>query len=114
MGRTAKYRAKKFGLPFDLSPADVYIPKYCPLLGIRLFRAGGRATDNSPSIDQIVPGKGYTRDNVWVISNRANKIKNNSTPEELIQIGKELIRYYPDLLTYAPNQIQNKPSQETI
>jgi hypothetical protein len=40
------------------------------------------------SIDRIDPSKGYTPDNVWLISQRANRIKNDATPEELKLIAE--------------------------
>jgi hypothetical protein len=43
--------------------------------------------DNSPSLDRIVPEKGYVRDNVLVVSYRANRIKNDATISELQQIA---------------------------
>jgi len=70
------------------------VPDECPMLGIPLNYEGGYGggwqgrTDNSPSIDQIVPSKGYTLDNIQVISWRANRIKNDATPEELVKISQ--------------------------
>jgi hypothetical protein len=67
------------------------IPDTCPLLGIRLEknkRKGPKAT--SPSLDRIDPGQGYVAGNVWVISYRANAIKNDASPEELEMIAQGL------------------------
>ena len=36
-----------------------------------------------PSVDRINPALGYTEDNVWVISFRANTIKQNASLIEL-------------------------------
>ena len=36
----------------------------------------------SPSLDQIVPGLGYVKGNVQVISHRANTLKSDGTLEE--------------------------------
>lgn len=63
------------------------LPDLCPVLGLELNYAGTGGEgytreENSPSIDQIIPGKGYTVDNVCIISWRANRIKNDGTPEE--------------------------------
>ena len=44
-------------------------------------------TDNSPSIDRLIPELGYIKGNVNVISLRANIIKNNATKDELIKIA---------------------------
>jgi hypothetical protein len=62
------------------------------LLGIPLFRAEGQdgARSNSPSLDRIDSSKGYTPDNIWVISNKANSIKSNATVEELETIAANL------------------------
>lgn len=84
--RGAKQRALKQEIPFNITISDIDIPEYCPLLNIRLVRHVGdnpRNTDDSPSIDRIIPELGYVRGNVWVISNRANRLKNNATLEEL-------------------------------
>ena len=59
------------------------IPENCPVLGIPLDSSSG---DNVPSVDRFDPSKGYTPDNVNVISNRANSLKNNATVEEIEQL----------------------------
>lgn len=40
-------------------------------------------SNNSPTIDRINPKLGYIKGNVWVISNKANRFKNDATLEEL-------------------------------
>lgn len=71
----------------------VNLPEFCPMLGLKLNYDGvdtqrwGR-TDNSPSIDRINSTQEYTKDNIQVISWRANRIKNDSTPEELMRIAQ--------------------------
>jgi hypothetical protein len=82
----AKHRAKKNGLMFDLEEGDLHLPEFCPVLGIKLEWGVGKrasANHNSPSLDRIVPERGYTKGNVMVISNRANHLRNNATAEEL-------------------------------
>jgi hypothetical protein len=81
--QSAKERAAKLGLPFDLTAADITIPDKCPVLGIPLSRGSGRCHANSPSIDRLDPSLGYVRGNVAVISHRANTIKNDATLAEL-------------------------------
>ncbi len=79
----AKERAKKGGLEIALEESDIVIPDVCPILGIPLRRGVGGATENSPTLDRVDSTRGYTPDNVWVISYRANRIKNDSTLQEL-------------------------------
>jgi len=73
---TAKYRAKQKGIPFDITKDDFNVPEICPLLGIPIKKIDGRRTDNSPSLDRIDNTKGYVKGNVWVISDKANRLKN--------------------------------------
>lgn len=94
MLRSAKERAKAKGIPFDITIDDFSIPDKCPLLGIELKSSTGKkssgATGNSPSLDRIRPELGYVKGNVWVISYRANMIKNNASLEELELLVKNL------------------------
>lgn len=80
---SAKQRAKKQGVPFDITPEDIHLPDVCPVLGIPLIRGWGIGrTDNSPALDRVVPELGYVKGNVQIISDRANRIKNDGTAEE--------------------------------
>lgn len=83
MLRSARTRALTSGVPFDLTPEDITIPHVCPVLGIPIIVGQTQATDNSPSLDRVVPPLGYIRGNILVLSNRANRIKNNATVAEL-------------------------------
>lgn len=80
-----KCKCKKLDLPFDLTIDDLDIPEYCPVLGIKINFNHGHSGyfDDSPSVDRIIPELGYTKDNIKIISNRANLLKNNATIEEL-------------------------------
>lgn len=80
----ARSRAAKADTPFDLDLYDCFIPTKCPILGIHLYKDGPK--DNAPSLDRIDNTKGYIKGNVHVISMRANRIKNDSTVEELIKL----------------------------
>jgi len=83
----AKARAKKAGVPFNITAADVVIPQTCPVLGLSLLVGQTQASDQSPSLDRVVPLLGYVRGNILVISNRANRIKNNATIPELRRVA---------------------------
>ena len=88
MWERSKRRARKKGFEHTIDYTDIHVPTHCPLLGIPLFRSIGKgACDNSPSLDRIDSSKGYTPDNIRVISNKANSIKSNATLEELERIS---------------------------
>ena len=95
----ARIRARAKGLPFNITKRDIVIPKFCPMLGIELKRGKGVACGSSPTLDKIIPEKGYVRGNIWVISHRANMIKNNATSEEIIRVGVALQMHVDDVPT---------------
>jgi hypothetical protein len=94
--RDVKYRCKKKGIDFDLKFEDFdVIPDYCPILGLEINYEGERGLCIcSPSIDRINPTKGYTKDNVMIISYRANRIKSDATISELCSVISYVWRYY--------------------
>lgn len=88
--RAARRRAKTFGLEFTITARDIIVPSECPLLGTELVLGEGKQGPNSPSLDRINNSRGYTPDNIWVISQRANTCKGNLSADEIIQIGLRL------------------------
>ena len=100
-----KTRAKKNGTEFNIDINDIRIPEKCPILNIpiiREFKGGGdknkgpRAT--SPSIDRLDNTKGYVKGNIQIISHKANAMKNNASPEELLQFAFWTILTYGHLI----------------
>lgn len=88
-----RYRAKRAGVAFNLSPDDIVIPDKCPVLGIPLVRQRGQHMDGTPTVDRIRPALGYVRGNVMVISWRANRLKCDSTdPAEFDALAAYLRR----------------------
>ncbi len=86
MFNTVKSRAKREGIPFNLTIDDIVIPEFCPVLGIKLESAimkGLGPTLASPSLDKLVPSRGYVKGNIAIISNLANMIKSAGTPEQV-------------------------------
>lgn len=81
-----KKRAKARGITFTLEVSDIIIPKVCPILGIELSFGVGRVHDASPSLDRIVPEKGYVKGNCFIISAKANRMKQENTLETLEKI----------------------------
>lgn len=63
----------------ELYPAD----GKCPVFGFTLEFNSGGFRDTSPSIDRIDSSKGYTRDNIQIISWKANRLKAYATVEDL-------------------------------
>ena len=91
---TAKQRAKKYNLPFNITVEDVTVPEYCPALGVKLEVAKGRMKPNSPSLDKIIPELGYVKGNVQVLSLKANLMKNNASKDELIKFAAWINKTY--------------------
>ncbi len=91
----ANRRARLKGVFFDLCIQDISIPETCPVLGILLSPAfgTGKISHNSPTIDRINLASGYTKNNICIISNKANVIKNNATVGELEMVLKYVKLY---------------------
>jgi len=70
----ARKRAKDRGLPFDIPKDAIVVPRTCPALGLVIELRGQRSAC-SPSLDRIVPERGYVSGNIRVISDRANRLK---------------------------------------
>lgn len=94
--RHAQIRAKERGLEFKLTAADIWpMPDRCPVLDI-LFstEAKVKVADDSPTIDRIDNTRGYVADNVWWICFRANKMKSNASPVELLKFAEWVMKAY--------------------
>jgi hypothetical protein len=88
----AKKRANNSNPPkeFNITVEDVLNvwPKdnKCPIFGIVLEKGNKIALPNSPSLDRVDSKKGYTPDNIAVMSYKANILKNDGTWQELKRI----------------------------
>lgn len=87
-----KSNMKRAGIEFTINFGEIEWPEYCPVLGIKLdyFVKGGVPSDYSPSFDRLDSSKGYVSGNVTIMSNRANRIKSNSSVDEI----KMLLEWY--------------------
>lgn len=78
---------KRYNIPFDITLDDLNTSqKECPILKIPLFFSAGKGRGgrpNTPSIDRIIPEKGYVKGNVRIISHAANSWKKNFTKEQV-------------------------------
>lgn len=95
----AKLRAKRAGVPFTITLADIHIPARCPALGIPLRVGQGTSTYQSPTLDRLVTPYGYVRGNVTVISRHANTIKSNASVDEMERVA-----------AYFRRQVLRKPA----
>lgn len=84
----ARRRAARLSVPFDLTVDDLLgrLGNGCPIFGTNWPIEGGR-TGNSPSVDRLDPTRGYVRDNIAIISYRANTIKQNATAQEIQRLA---------------------------
>lgn len=97
---TAKARAKKIGVPFDLDHewASVRWTGQCELSGISFVQESqssgcGFSRFLSPSIDRIVPEIGYVKSNCRFILCRLNSFRSNGTDQQLMFIAKALVAH---------------------
>lgn len=74
----AKKRAEKRGLEFNLNKEDIIIPELCPILKIPFIIGTKENYDFTPTIDRIDNSKGYTLDNIQIVTNKANTMKNSA------------------------------------
>lgn len=98
----ARTRAKEKNIEFNIDVSDVVMPKYCPVFKKYELKKepSGKAGPKpwSPSLDRIDNTKGYIKGNVQVISNKANSMKSNASPEELLQFAFWVILTYGHLI----------------
>ena len=98
----AKIRAKQKGVDFNLT--SQYLKKIfpkdnkCPISGLNFeFGYINREKinkNNSPSLDRIIPSKGYVIGNVMVISDLMNRMKQDSTFEDI----EKLYNFYKKII----------------
>lgn len=67
-------------------------PKKCPVFGKKLIAGHGQSHDWSPSVDKIIPSKGYVKGNIQVISYLANKMKQDASPTQLKQFAQWVMK----------------------
>lgn len=90
MWMSARSRARRFSLPFEIEPSDILavwpMDGLCPIFKTLLRHnfdgTGGNAKD-SPSLDRIIPQRGYIKRNIVVMSQKANMLKGDETDPEV-------------------------------
>lgn len=87
---SARIRAAQKGIEFSLKLEDIKIPAICPVFNVPFTPLYGNGVQpHSPSIDRIDNSKGYTPDNISIISWRANSLKSDGNISEF----KQLVNY---------------------
>lgn len=94
MFQRAKQRARGKGIPFDNECPALECPDVCPVLTIPLayWAKRGVVGPDSPTLDRIIPARGYVASNLRVISHRANTLKRDATVEEMRLVLADLER----------------------
>lgn len=89
---SAKSRARKANILFDLTLEAVGKPTHCPVFGIPLCWNASKRQDNSPSLDRVDPNGSYITTNVRFISWLANKYKSDMSLKRLLQLTLYVLR----------------------
>lgn len=105
---SARYRAKKKNIPFELSlnwieqklkegicectGISFEIKKYSKRIGF------SKVNKLSPSLDQIIPSAGYTVDNVRMVCDQFNKMKSDNSIEETYYMARRFVDYQEETL----------------
>ena len=83
----SKQRAKNKNREHNITVEDIKeiypLDGCCPIFGMKLEFNSAGFRENSPSIDSIDSTKGYTPNNIQIISWKANRIKGYATLQEL-------------------------------
>jgi hypothetical protein len=84
----AKSRSQYLKVPFDLTPE--YLESIwtgdCPILKVEIKKETNRLDDYAAELDRFHPERGYVKGNVFFLSRRINRIKNDAKIDELIRL----------------------------
>lgn len=94
MWKQAKHRAKfdYQNMEFTIEVNDIIIPDICPIMGVPFIALDKKY---GHSLDRKDSSKGYTKENIQVISRIANVMKNNATEQELVSFAKGVLGLHP-------------------
>lgn len=94
--QNTRTRCRNMSIPFEISVDDIPMPEFCPILGVPIdYNMGhGYLSRYSPSIDRIDNDKGYIPGNVQIVSRKANTMKSDATPKELLEFARWEIETY--------------------
>lgn len=95
----AKSRAMDKSLPFTITKEDLMIlwksqNGKCAISGLDMtYELGEGRLYTNVSIDQIIPSKGYTADNIQLVCMAANQLKSDFGMDVVITLCKAIIEY---------------------
>lgn len=91
----ARYRSKKKGILCTIAVADIEWVTHCPITGIELdyinTEPGERqnvSRDAFPTLDRKNPAIGYVPGNVFVLSHKANRMKQDASADILARLAQ--------------------------
>jgi len=88
----AKDRATRNNIEFTIMIEDIKVPNLCPLLNVP-FKPGTKENKwYTWSLDRIDSTKGYTKENIQVVTYLANTMKNKASKEELINFANNILK----------------------
>lgn len=92
---SARMRAEKAGIPFEIEHTDIVIPVNCPVCKEEIKSAKGirGGSRNSPTLDRVHNHKGYVKGNVAVICKNCNSKKGHSSREDLMNLVDYMDNY---------------------
>ena len=98
MVRRARARAIKKGVPCTLHWEELrdLAKERCPYFTeiiLDWYNKEKGITHASPTLDRIVPEKGYVKGNVEIISSKANNTKSIGTSEDLYRVADRLYEH---------------------
>ena len=97
MASRAKHRAKKKGLEYNIDAEylESIDSDVCPYLQIPIhFNKGKGKSPDSKSLDRIDTNKGYTRGNVIICSDKANRMLSDGSLQELKTLVENFERVF--------------------
>lgn len=96
MWKQAKHRAKYDydDLEFSIEVGDIIIPEKCPYFNVSFIPLDKQL---GYSLDRIDSSRGYVKDNIRVITYKANRMKSDATKEDLIAFAKGILNLHGDI-----------------